>query len=94
MQVATNLLTSCSNLLQQANIRMCSHGLGQLVTSLLQIVNRLIARCQQTCFKLIISTGLLQLVSKSCSFKNLSATSLILTDLLQLDEIDKFVATC
>ena len=44
-QVATSLLTSCNNLLQQADIRMRSHGLPQLVTtSLLQVVNRLVAR--------------------------------------------------
>ena len=43
-QVATGLLTSCNNLLQQADIRMRSHGLRQLVTtSLLQVVNRLVA---------------------------------------------------
>ena len=31
VQVATGLLTSCNNLLQQADIRMRSHGLRQLV---------------------------------------------------------------
>ena len=57
-QVAINLLTSCNNLLQQADIRMRSHGLRQLViTSLLQVVNRLVASCQQSCCKLIISAS-------------------------------------
>ena len=31
--VATSLLTSCNNLLQQADIRMRSHGLRQLLTT-------------------------------------------------------------
>ena len=45
-QVVTRLLTSCHNLLQQADMRMRSHGLRQLVTtSLLQVVNRLVASC-------------------------------------------------
>ena len=49
VQVATSLLTSCDNLSQQADLRMRSHGLRQLVhdslftTSLLQVVNRLVA---------------------------------------------------
>ena len=43
VQVATSLLKSCNNLLQQADIRMRSHGLLQLVTtSLLQVVKRLV----------------------------------------------------
>ena len=45
----------------------------------------------------LLSTGLLQAVSKSCN-KFVTTTScnkpIILTDLLQLDEIDRFVATC
>ena len=46
VQVVASLLTSCNNLLQQADIRMHSHGLRQLVkTSLLQVVNRLVATC-------------------------------------------------
>ena len=41
-QVATSLLTSCNNLLQQADIWMRSYGLRQLATTgLLQFVNRL-----------------------------------------------------
>ena len=41
-QVATILLTSCNNLLQQADIRIRSHGLRQLVTTSL-------ASCQHAC---------------------------------------------
>ena len=63
---------------------MRSHGLRQLVTT----------SCQQTCCKLIISTGLLQVVStswnKSANDK-LQQLSLILIGLLQLGEIDKLV---
>ena len=66
VQVVASLLTSCNNLLRQADIRMRSHGLRQLVkTSLLQVVNRLVASCQQACCMLIILTSLLQLVSTS-----------------------------
>ena len=67
-RVTTRLFTSCNNLLQQADIRMRSHGFRQLVTtSLLLVVNRLVASCQQTCRKLVISKGLLQVVSTSCN---------------------------
>ena len=34
-QVVTSLLTSCNNLLQQADIRMCSHGLRPLVMTII-----------------------------------------------------------
>ena len=74
---------------------MLSHGLRQLVA------DKPVASCQQTCCKLIVKIcypqACCKLVSTSC---NKSAndmkvvTILILTDLLQLDEIDKFVATC
>ena len=60
-QVATNLLPSCNNLLQQADIRMRSHGLRQLVDK------KSVASCQQACCKLVILTGLLQVVSTSCN---------------------------
>ena len=39
------------------------------------------------------SAGLLQVVLTSCN-KSENATGRILTNLLQLDEIDKFIATC
>ena len=42
-KVATSLLTSCNNLLQQADIRM--DAFAWLATA----VNRLVASCQQTC---------------------------------------------
>ena len=47
-QVATSLLTSCNNLLQQADIRMRSHGLRQLVDV------KSFASCQQTFLKFIV----------------------------------------
>ena len=47
-QVATNVLTSYNNLLQQADIRMRSRGLLHLVDD--------VANCQQTCCKLIVQT--------------------------------------
>ena len=43
-QFATSLLTSCNNLLQQADIRMRSHALRQLV-------DKSVANFQQTCCK-------------------------------------------
>ena len=55
-KLITSLLTSCNNLLQQADIRMRLHGLRQLVD------NKSVASCQQACFKLIISRGMLQVV--------------------------------
>ena len=63
-------LVTTSNLLQQADVRMRSHDLPQLVTaSLLKVVNRLVASLlfQQVCCKLIIFTGLLQIVSTGCN---------------------------
>ena len=58
---ATNLLTSCNGLDQQAESRIRLHGLWQLVD------NKSNASCQQTCCKLIVktllSTGLLHVVS-------------------------------
>ena len=45
-QVATSLLTSCKNLLQQA----VSHGLQQLAD------DKSVASCQQICCKLIVKT--------------------------------------
>ena len=45
-------LISCNNLLQQADFRMRLHGLRRLVTtSLLQVVNRFVKSCEQTCCK-------------------------------------------
>ena len=38
-QVAATLLTSCNNLLQQGDIRMCSACDSLLTTSLLKVVN-------------------------------------------------------
>ena len=79
MQVATRVLTSCNRLVT-AGIRQCSHGLRQLVD------DKSVPSCQQACCKLFQ-----QVVT---SLQKQVATSLILTDLLQLDKIDKFAATC
>ena len=46
-QVAISLLTTCNNLLQQADIRIRSHGLRQLVD------DNSAVNCQQTCCKLL-----------------------------------------
>ena len=48
-------------MLQQADVRMRSHGLRQLVD------DKSVASCQQVCCKLINLTGLLQLVLTSCN---------------------------
>ena len=74
VQVATSLLTSCDNLSQQADLRMRSHGLRQLVHDSLFTT----ACSRQACCKLstdllqvdnpnLLSTGLLQVVSTSCN---------------------------
>ena len=73
---------------------MRSNDLGQFLD------DKSVASCQQTCCKLIVKTcsplaccKLFQQVVTSLHMTNCNK-QLILTDLLQLDEIDKFVATC
>ena len=73
---------------------MRSHGLGQFVD------DKSVASCEQTCCKLIVKIcypqaccRLFQQVVTSLQMTGCNK-QLILTDLLQLDEIDKFVATC
>ena len=61
-QVCWHLVTTCYNM--QTHIRMRSYGMRQLAY-VNKFLNRLVAICQQTCCKLIISTGLLELVSTS-----------------------------
>ena len=58
VNVATRLWTSCNRLDQQADVRMRSHGLRQLVN------DKSVASCQQTCFKLIVKTCHLQACCK------------------------------
>ena len=70
---------------QQADIRMRSHGLRELVD------DKSVASGQQTRCKLIVKTCYPQ---ACCKLFQQVATSLILTDLSQLDEIDKFLETC
>ena len=63
-----------------------TEGRSKLSTDLLPV------DCQN-----LLSRGLLQVVSTSCNQSandNLVGTSLILPDMLQLVEIDKFFATC
>ena len=62
--VCWHVVTTCYNKPISGCVRMACDS---LTTSLLQVVNRVVARCQQTCCKLIICTGLLQLVSTSCN---------------------------
>ena len=70
-------------------VRMAYDSL--LTTSLLQVVNRLVA----SWLSKLLSTSLLQVVSTSCnkSANDKLQQAWFLTDLLQLDEIDKLVAT-
>ena len=61
---------------------MRSHGLRQLVD------DKSVASCQQTCYKLVNLTGLLQIVSASCNKSaNDIATSLILTGFCNLTKL-------
>ena len=76
----------------------CSHlAAAMLSTSRYQDVlrqlvgDKSVASCQQTCCKLIAETCYPQ---ACCKLLQQVVTSLILTDFLQLDEINKFVATC
>ena len=76
----TGLLTSCNRLIIKKLISGCVRKLAcvSLLTSL--VVSWLSKRVKH------------RLATSIC--KRQVVTSLILTDLLQLDEIDKFVATC
>ena len=82
-QVVSSLLTSYNNLLQQADIRMRSHGLRQLVTtSLLQVVkNFLEVNCQNV-----------SLTGYSCKLFQQVVTSLQITNCNKPD-FNKLVAT-
>ena len=83
VQVVTGLLTSCNNLLQQADIRMRSHGLRQLVD------DKSVANCQQTCCKLIVQTCYQQ---ARCKLFQQVVTSLQMTNCNKLD-FNRLVAT-
>ena len=77
------------NLWQQADNRMRSDGLPQLVD------DKSVANCQQTCCKLIVKTypqACCKLFQQVYQWQ--VATSLILTNRLKRYEIDKFVAAC
>ena len=71
---------NCNNLLQQANIRMRSHGLRQLVD------DKSVARCQQACCKLIVKTCYPQ---ACCKLFAQVLTSLQMKSLLQKFLVDK-----
>ena len=81
--VATSLLTSCNNLFQQADIRMRSHGLWQLVD------DKSVASCQQACCKLILKTCYPQ---AWCKLFQQAVTSLQMTSCNKPD-FNKLVAT-
>ncbi len=71
----------------QADIWMHLHHL--MVTSLLQVVNRLAASCE-------LYAGFMQVVSSTCS-KSANyqvATSLMFKDLMQLNEVNRLDTTC
>ena len=84
-QVATSLLTTCNNLLQQADIRMRSHGLRRLND------DKSVVSYRQTCCKLIVQTCYSQ---ACCKLFQQVVTSLQVTSCNILDQIDKFVAIC
>ena len=86
---AAGLLPCC----HQADIRIRSHRLLRLDD------NNSAASCQQTWCKLIVKSFCLQVWCKLFQqqqrvFKYQVATSLIFTDLLQLDEVNRLAATC
>ena len=86
--VATSLWASYNNMLQQADIRMRSHGLRQLVD------DKPVASCQQTCCKLIVKTCYPQ---ACCKLFQQVVTSLQMTNSNNADFnrlVVKFVATC
>ena len=75
---ATDLLISCSIVLREDHIRICSHGLRQLVDG------KSIASCQQTCCKLIVKTSYAQAY---CKLFQRVVTSLQMTSLLKLTSL-------
>ena len=83
-QFATSLLTFDKNLLQQADIRMHSHGLRQLVDD-----KSSVASCQQACCMLIVQTCYQQVC---CKLSQQVATSLQMTNCNKPD-FNRLVAT-
>ena len=73
----------------QVDNRMCSNRSGLMVTSLLQVVNKLAASCE-------LHAGLMQVVSSTspqvCKIE--VASSLMFTELLQLDDVNRLDTTC
>ena len=77
---------SATDLLQQADIRMRSHGLRQLVE------NKSVASCQQTCYKLIVKTCYPQASFKLFKQVVTSLQMTTLNNLLSLNKQQTFVA--
>ena len=76
-------------LYKSVDIRLRSHGLEQIVDD-----KSVVASCQQTCCKLIVRTyKLFQQVVASLQMTRCNKPDFF-GDLLQLDGIGKFVATC
>ena len=67
---------------------VCIACSGLITTRLLLVVNRLAASSLSTSLMQVVST----VCSKACKYQ--VATSLIFTDLLQLDEVNRIDATC
>ena len=82
-QVATHLLTSYNTLLHQADIRMRSHNLRQLVD------DKSIASRRETCCKLVVKTGHRH---TSCNLFQQVATSMQTTS-CNKPELHRLVAT-
>ena len=86
---AAGLLPCC----HQADIRMRSHRLLRFDG------NKFSASCQQACCRLIVKTFYPQARCKlfqqlAASLQISSCTSLIFTDFLQLNEVNRLAATC
>ena len=79
---------------QQANIKMSLYGLATACSQ--HVCCKVSTDFLQVCCLNLLSTDLLLVVSTSYnkSAKLKVATSLILIDMLELDEIEKFVVTC
>ena len=67
---------------------------GLMITSLLQVLNRLAASCE-------LHAGLMQIVSSTCSNEttcsksaNIKLQQVVFTDLMQLDEVNRRDITC
>ena len=93
VQVAASLLQACYLAVIKpisGCVRIACSGL--MITSLLQVVNRLDASCLSRLFIHKLDASCFNNLQQVCKYKR--ATNQIFTDLLQFDEVNRLAATC